>query len=89
MCSSGGLAGGFVSHKVGQMMAGDSNPTTPRPMQPIEPLKADLVPDPVVNAGTLDQEAALKQKKLNQTKARPAGLHNTGLHIGGMDVKSK
>ena len=91
MCSSGGLAGGFVSHKAGQMLAGNgsSNPRPPRPMQPVEPLKAELVSEPVVNTGTLDQETALKQKKLNQTKARPVGLHNTGLHIGGMDVKSK
>ena len=85
---------------VGSMLLGgggggsDDKPAPPKPveeptptaMEPVEPLEAT---EPVVNTDTLDQEAALKQKNLNETKSRPIGLSNTGLQIGGMDVKSK
>ena len=91
MCTSGGLAGGFVSHKVGQMMAGDNNttPRPPSPPKPIEPLNAELVLDPVVNTVTVDNNAALKQKKLNQKKASPMSLSNTGLQIGAYTDESR
>jgi hypothetical protein len=61
----------------------------PTAMSPIEPLEATMASEPVVSTDTLDQEAALKQKNLNETKSRPIALSNTGLQIGGMDVKSK
>ena len=101
MCTSGGLAGGFVSHRVGQMMAGNGSSNTnsvpPRPIQEpvptaltsIEPLKAAMVSEPLVNTGTLDQKTALKQKKLNQKKENPMTLTNTGLQIGGTNVESR
>ena len=88
---------------VGSMLLGgggggsDDKPTPPKPVQeptptamtPIEPLEAAMVSEPVASTDTLDQEAALKQKNLNETKSRPIALSNTGLQIGGMDAKSK
>ena len=89
-----GLAGGFVSAKAGQMMAGDGSSNVPRPVQKpvpkaIEPLEPSMVVDPVVNTASVNQESAIKQKELNQQKARPVGLTDTGLQIRGYKNESK
>ena len=67
-----GLAGGFVSAKAGQMLAGDGSSNRPKPVKPLKPLET-MKP--------IDVEETLTAQPTTPTT--PKGPSNTGLQIGG------
>ena len=75
-----GLAGGFVSAKAGQMMAGDGSSNS-KPVKPLEPKEPMVMSNPTIK----DPETT---NKLFQETTKGRGI-NTGLQIGGTYNESK
>ena len=69
-----GLAGGFVSAKAGQMLAGDGSSSS-KPVKPLEPKKPMVMSNPTIK----DPETT---NKLFQSMTKGRGI-NIGLQIGG------
>ena len=75
-----GLAGGFVSAKAGQMMAGDGSSNS-KPVKPLEPKEPMVMSNPTIK----DPETT---NKLFQHATKGRGI-DTGLQIGGTYNESK
>jgi hypothetical protein len=73
-----GLAGGFVSAKAGQMMAGDNSS---KPVKPLEPKEPVVMSNPTIK----DPETT---NRLFQETTKGRGI-DTGLQIGGTYNESK
>mgnify|MGYP003989484201 CR=1 FL=1 len=75
-----GLAGGFVSAKAGQMMAGDGS-NSREPVKPLKPKEPMVMSNPTIK----DPETT---NKLFQHATKGRGI-DTGLQIGGTYNESK
>ena len=76
-----GLAGGFVSAKAGQMLAGDGSSSSSKPVKPLKPKEPMVMSNPTIK----DPETT---NKLFQETTKGRGI-NTGLQIGGTYNESK
>ena len=70
-----GLAGGYVSAKAGQMLAGDGSSSSSEPIKPLEAAEPIVMSNPTI-------KDPVTTNKLYQAQTKGRGI-NTGLQIGG------